>query len=208
VAGIVLALALSGEAYAMGQVRLGRVFGPAGGKGLRLDVSDTLMLGRQDAKVSVVLFFDFGCPACRACVAKATELVEKYPDCVNVRFKHYPLERECNPKLSEDIHHTACRAALAGQAAQALGLDAKALKAIFNRQEDGFSNLVLARVGKEIGAPEGWTAMFMSPAVKALVDRDIAEGNALNLREVPVVFVNGRRVDARRLEGVIDRLCQ
>jgi len=207
-AAILLALALSGEAYTSERVRLGSIFGRSAGKGLRLDISDTLLLGKPDSPVSVVLFFDFGCPMCRACVATATELVRDYPDCVHVRFKHYPLERECNETLSKTIHTSACRAALAGQAAQSQGLDAQALKAIFGHQEDGFSKFVLGQIGKEIGAGATWNELLQSPKTKALVDRDIAEGNTLGLRVVPTAFVNGREVDPKRLDETIGQLCR
>ena len=39
------------------------------------------------------------------------------------------------------------------------------------------------------------------------MERDIAEGNALGLRQVPVAYVNGRQVDAARIEDTISRLC-
>jgi uncharacterized membrane protein/predicted DsbA family dithiol-disulfide isomerase len=207
IAGVLLALALSGEAYASERARLQRIFLPSA-KGLRLDVSGTLVLGNPDTRVSVVLFLDFGCPACRECSRKAVELVKKYPGCVHFRLKHYPLDKECNRQLTEVLHVAACRAAVAGQAAQGLGLDAKAVPLIFGHQEDGFGKLVLERIGEELGVPPArWAEALASPEAKALVERDIAEGNALGLRQVPVAYVNGRPVDAARIEDTIKKLC-
>jgi uncharacterized membrane protein/predicted DsbA family dithiol-disulfide isomerase len=208
IAGILLALALSGEAYASERIRLGRMFSTPDGKGLRVDISDTLVLGDPATRVSVVLYLDFGCPACRECSRKAVELVKKYPDCVHFRLKHYPLDRDCNQQLTEVLHPAACRAAVAGQAAQGLGLDAKAVPLIFGHQEDGFGPLVLKKVGEELGVPAAkWAEALASPQAKALVERDIAEGNALGLRQVPVAYVNGRNVDAARIEDTIKKLC-
>lgn len=208
IAGILLALALSGEAYATEHARLQRMFVGAGGKGLRLDVSDTLVLGDPTTRISVVLFFDFGCPACRAFEKEAAELVKKYPDSVHFRLKHYPLDRDCNQKLPEVLHPAACRAAVAGQAAQGLGLDAQAVPLIFGHQDDGFGPLVLRRIGEELGVPEAkWAQALASPEAKALVERDIAEGNALGLKQVPVAYVNGRPVDTARIAQTIAKLC-
>lgn len=208
IAGILLALALSGEAYATERARLERMFLTAGGKGLRLDISDTLVLGDPTTRISVVLFFDFGCPACRAFEKEAAELVKKYPDCVHFRLKHYPLDKECNQQLTEVLHVSACRAAAAGQAAQGLGLDAQAVPLIFHHQEDGFGPLVLKRIGEELGVPAAkWAEALASPKTRALVDRDIAEGNALGLRQVPVAYVNGRPVDTARIVQTIRKLC-
>jgi uncharacterized membrane protein/predicted DsbA family dithiol-disulfide isomerase len=208
IAGILLALALSGEAYAAERARLGRMFWSPSGKGLRLDVSDTLVLGNPDTRVSVVLFLDFGCQACRECSRKAGELVKKYPSSVHFRLKHYPLDRECNKELSAVLHPAACRAAVAGQAAEGLGLDEKAVPLIFQHQEDGFGPIVLKRIGEELGVPPAkWAEALASPHTKALVERDLAEGNALGLRQVPVAYVNGRPVDASRIEDTIKKLC-
>jgi len=208
VAAVLLALALSGEAYASERIRLGRMFGPSG-KAMRLDVSDTLVLGDPRTPIEVVLFFDFGCPFCHDCYTKAVREIEKHPRCVHYRFKHYPLDRECNHKLTKTEHPAACRAAVAGQAAQSLGLDAQAMKAIFGHREDGFTPIVLNAIGDELGVPrEKWTELLASPGIKAIVDRDIAEGNALELPHVPVAYVNGRPVDSQRLPETLDRLCK
>ncbi|MCK6459425.1 MAG: thioredoxin domain-containing protein [Planctomycetes bacterium] len=208
IAGVLLALALSGEAYAAERARLERMFGTTAGKGLRLDISDTLVLGDPATRVSVVLFLDFGCPACRECSRKAAELVKKYPGCVHFRLKHYPLDRECNQQLTEILHVAACRAAVAGQAAQSLGLDAQAVPLIFGHQEDGFGALVLRKIGEELGVPPAkWAEALASPEAKAIVARDIAEGNALGLKQVPVAYVNGRPVDTARIDQTIAKLC-
>ncbi len=209
IAAILFALARSGEAYASERIRLKRLFAPSSGKGMRLDVSDTLLLGDPKTRVEVVLFFDFGCEFCRACCAKAAELVRKYPRCVHVWLKHYPLERECNATLAKTVHHTACRGAVAGQAAQALRLDARAVEVLFGYQEDHFGKPVVARIGEDLGVPAAtWAELVASPKTKAIVDRDIAEGNALQLPHVPVAYVNGRAVDTARLGDTIGQLCK
>jgi predicted DsbA family dithiol-disulfide isomerase len=207
-AAFLLALALSGEAYARERIRLLRTFSPPG-KGMRLDISDSLVLGDPTTRISVVLFFDFGCPHCRECCRKALELVRRYPRCVHFWLKHYPLERECNSTLGQTVHHTACRGAFAGQAAHALKLDAEALGAIFGYQEDQFGKLVLARIGQDLGVPAGeWAELLAAPKTKEIVDRDIAEGNALNLLVVPIAFLNGRQVDTARLPDKVGQLCR
>ncbi len=208
-AAFLLALALSGEAYASERTRLRRIFSLSSGKGMRLDIADSLLLGDPTTRISAVLFFDFGCPFCRECCRKAFELVRQHPRCVHFWFKHYPLDRECNSTLSQTMHATACRGGLAGQAAQALKLDAQALGVVFGFQEDQFSKLVLAKIGEDLGVPAAtWARHLAAPKTKEIVDRDIAEGNAMNLRFVPIAFVNGREVDTQRLAETIGQLCR
>jgi uncharacterized membrane protein/predicted DsbA family dithiol-disulfide isomerase len=209
VAAFLLALAISGDVYAAERSRLARLFGPTPGKGLRLDIADTLLLGDPTTPVSVVLFFDLGCPRCEERHRDAVALVKQYPRCVHFRFKHYPLDRSCNAKLPKTEHQGACDAAVAAQAAQALRLDAKALELIFAHQLDGFSRIVLDAIGDELGVPRAkWDELRASPAIRALVERDVAEGNALELPYVPIAYVNGRPVDAQRLPEAVGRRCR
>jgi uncharacterized membrane protein/predicted DsbA family dithiol-disulfide isomerase len=204
----VLAVALAGEAYAAKRTSLLRLFTLPGGNAMRLDVSDTLVLGDPATPISVLVFFHFKCPHCRDCFRVATALVEKYPRCVHYRFKHHPLERDCNPELRGTGAVGACQAAVAGQAARSLGLDAQAMKLLFDHQEQGFGKLVLDKVASDLGiAPDKWAALLASPRIRALVDRDIREANALRLRGVPVAYVNGRSADPGRLAETIGRLC-
>jgi len=90
-----------------------------------------------------------------------------------------------------------------------VGKEASAYDRQNAHREDGFSPIVLNAIGDELMVPRAkWAELLASPGVKALMDRDIAEGNALQLPHVPVAYVNGRPVDSQRLPETIDRLCQ
>ena len=159
--------------------------------------------------VSCLVFFDFGCPHCQECYTAAAALVERFPQCVHFRFKHFPLERDCNAELDATVHSGACRGAAAGQAAQAFGKDAGALKLLFEHRVHGFGKLVTDKIARQLGIPAGeWAGMLASTRVQGLVARDIRDGNALDLRGVPVAYVNGRPVDPKRLADAIQRLCR
>jgi len=203
----ILVLALAGEAYAKERTHLQRLFTQPGGAALRLDVSGDLTLGDPGTPVSVVVFFDFGCPYCLRCYEKATWLVEKHPDCVHVRFKNFPLDREWNPELDRTVHVNSRLAAAAGAAAASLGQDAKALAYLFEHR-DNYTQDVLDDLGRVIGVPtEQWRALRQSKEAEQIVRRDIAEGNDLGLTGVPVAYINGRFTDAQRLTETVERLC-
>lgn len=205
-AGILL-LALAGESYAAQRTRLLRLFEQPGGQAMRLDISDTMTLGDPASPLSVVIFFDFGCPHCNACYDKAVYLAKKYPDKVHFRFKHFPLDRSCNPELDGTAHPAACLAAAAGQAAADLGHDEAALAYLFENRKFGFTPDILDGLGKELAVPaDTWTALRKAPATSNLVARDIDDGNILDLAYVPVVYVNGRFIDANSLVETIEQL--
>jgi len=208
-AAAVLALAVAGDAYARERTVLKRLFTLPPGRAMRIDVSDTLLLGDPSTPVSALVFFDFGCPHCYECFRHASSLVERFPHCVHFRFKHFPLDRDCNAELDATVHAGACQGAVAGQAARVFGKDALALKLLFDHRADGFGKLVVRRVGEQLGIPpEQWEKALASTRVHAAVAHDIRDGNDLDLRGVPVAYVNGRAVDPKRIEDAIQRLCR
>ena len=160
----------------------------------RIDISDALQIGNREAKLEVVIYFDFGCPVCRDCYLKARQLVRDHPGKVVFYFKQYPLDRDCNRTLARTVHPAGCRAAVAAQAAQSRGLEADALAYFFER--DAFTWPVVERFAADHGFDrKEFRQLLESIEIGHLVARDIAEGNALKLDGVPAAWVNGRRID-------------
>jgi uncharacterized membrane protein len=210
-AAIVIGLAFTGDAWAARRAELLGLYQPYEGKAVRIDVSDCMLLGDPDTPHSVLIYFSFGCPRCRACYDKSAQLVEKYPRQVHFLFKHWPLDMECNPELVQTGNPAACRAAHAGQAAALDGHSAEALKYFFDlaRHREPFSRLAIDKFGRLLGyTAEAWRAKVESPRVTELVRRDIDEGNALHYVAIPVTYVDGRRINPARLEEYVERICR
>ncbi|MHC4134128.1 MAG: vitamin K epoxide reductase family protein [Planctomycetota bacterium] len=192
---VVLAVAAAGDAYASSRAELLRLHTRPTGNLQRIDISDALRLGNCDARLKVVVFFDFGCPRCADCYRKAVELTRAHPNDVVFYFKHWPLDRDCNLTLARTVHTAACRAAVAGQAAHSRGLDSEALAYLFAR--DAFTWPVIERFAEDHGFErKEFRKLLDSHEIGHLVARDIAEGNALRLDGVPAAWVNGRRIDS------------
>ena len=73
-----------------------------------IDVKNRPVKGFDDAAVTVVEFSDFLCPFC----SKAAKYL-KIAEAGNHRtarfvFRHFPLDKSCNPRLSSDLHPGAC----------------------------------------------------------------------------------------------------
>ncbi|MHC4972515.1 MAG: vitamin K epoxide reductase family protein [Planctomycetota bacterium] len=191
---VVLAVAATGDAYASSRAELLRLHTRPTGNLQRIDISDALRLGNRDARLEVVIFFDFGCPVCADCYRTARRLIRDYPNDVVFYFKHYPLDRDCNLTLARTVHPAACRAAVAGQAAQSRGLDTAALAYFF--EQDTFTWPVVERFAGDHGFDrKEFRKLLVSHEIGHLVARDIEEGNALKLDGVPAAWVNGRRID-------------
>lgn len=76
----------------------------------RFDAAALPLLGRPDARVILVEFFDYTCPSCRRLAGHLKALKKKWPDTFGVIVLPSPLNRSCNPWLRDTIddHQGAC----------------------------------------------------------------------------------------------------
>ncbi|MHC4547479.1 MAG: vitamin K epoxide reductase family protein [Planctomycetota bacterium] len=207
IGALILGLAVAGDSYASRRAELLQLYTRPQGNALRSDLSDVAQLGNPTADISVVIFFDFGCPRCDECYRKARYLLRKHPDQLHFVFKNWPLDRACNPTLSSTQHPASCRAALAGLAAQRLGHGAGALAYLFDKRTEGFSWPVIEGLARSLDVPwQEFETVFQSPEMRYLLARDVVEGNALRLDGVPTAWINGRLIDASRLVERVERL--
>ena len=197
---LLLLLAVMGEAYATGHERLGLLAEETGGAAMRVGVVDALVIGDpvKASQNSFLVYFDFGCPRCLACYHSAVALQKKHPDRVHFFFKHWPLDKTCNPTLYSTKHPGSCSAARASQAAELEGRTAEVMRMLFGKQD--FSPPELRDLGPRLGIdPKLWKSLRESADVKEQVLADVAEGNKLDFGAVPQRFRNGRRVPDLRL---------
>jgi hypothetical protein len=87
---------------------------------ISIDSSDASE-GAKNAKIQLVVYSDFECPYCSSFAMETRKWSQKYRDNLNIVFKHFPLSKICNESLEDDIHPSACRAAIAAQAAHYQG---------------------------------------------------------------------------------------
>src|SRR5439155_1040647 len=81
-----------------------------------------LIVPAEGAKVLVVKFNDFQCPACGQSYLRYKPIFAKHeaehPGAVKLVLKDYPLNRDCNDAIGQSIHSAACEAAVAVRLAQ------------------------------------------------------------------------------------------
>lgn len=142
-------------------------------------------LGAPAAKVSLVEFSDFQCPACRAAHPALEELVKKYPNDVKWVFRLFPLPQ----------HEHAAKAALCAAWAIDQGKFWPFAGELFSHQDnlddDGIKKIA-ASVGLDAAAM--FKAVEENPKFAARVEKDKQAGNDLNLSGTPSIFINGRQL--------------
>ena len=155
----------------------------------------TLPISNDGAKVLLVKFSDYQCPACRATYFAYEDLLAKYknrPKDFKYVLQHFPLSPECNPAVKAVVHSGAsCTAAAAEVMAGPKGTADKLNDWLFLHQ-DQLSPAHVREEAQEIGGITDFDAEY--PAAIAEVKREGALGGQLNVNQTPTFFLNGRRI--------------
>lgn len=151
----------------------------------QVELGDSPSKGPADAPITIVVFSDFQCPACKATLPVLEQSVTKHRPHVRLVHKFYPLKK----------HLRARAAAYAAAAAQKQGKYWEMEHLIFQNQ-DALSDEDLERYAEKIGLDMvRFRDDRAATATQELVDRDIEAGDAAGLSHTPFVLVNGRLFD-------------
>ena len=155
---------------------------------------ETLDVNAEGARVLIVKFNDYQCPACRQTYVLYRGLEEKWeashPDAVRFVSVDFPLDGECNVG---SIHVSACEAAAAVRMASAKGLGDEMVEWLFQRQEQMTPDLVKEGV-REVAEVTDFDEQY--PTVLEAVRADAQLGQRLQITGTPTFFINGVRIGA------------
>jgi uncharacterized membrane protein/protein-disulfide isomerase len=151
-----------------------------------------LPISNEGAKVLVVKFSDYMCPACRQTYEFYKPVLGKYLAGGEVRYvvKHYPLEAECNPSAPNN-HYASCEAAAAVIMAKPKGTAEKLEQWIFSNQI-GLTPDAVKGVAKDIGGIQDFDAQYQT--VLQEVKADAKLGETLKVSQTPTFYINGRKL--------------
>ena len=118
-------------------------------------------------------------------------MVEKYPQKVKVVFKNYPIR-------SHEYAEKAARPALAAERQGKFWEFHDLLFANYKNLDDEKVREIARELNLDMEKFEGdWS----DPRLAAQVQADIRGGSKAGVRGTPTVFINGRRLKQRSLEG-------
>jgi uncharacterized membrane protein/protein-disulfide isomerase len=156
----------------------------------------SLVVPNDGAKVLIVKFNDYQCPACGQSYLDYKPILAKYeaanPGAVKMVLKDYPLEMECNPNLQTAMHAGACEAAVAVRLARERNR-AEAMEEWLYTHQQGMNADTVKQAAREVGQVTNFDARYQSvlPQVKA----DIAYGQTLVIKSTPTFFINGVKLE-------------
>jgi uncharacterized membrane protein/protein-disulfide isomerase len=151
-----------------------------------------LGIPNEGAKVLIVKFSDYMCPACRNTYEGYKPVLGKYLSGGQVRYvvKHYPLEAECNPSAPSN-HYASCEAAAAVIMARATGTAQKLEQWIFTNQLSLTPDKVKKAAG-DIGGIKDFDARY--PSALQEVKADASLGAKVGIAVTPTFYINGRKL--------------
>ena len=156
-----------------------------------------LIVPAEGAKVLIVKFNDFQCPACGQSYLLYKPVLAKYeaehPGAVKMVLKDYPLNRDCNDGISQTLHPAACDAAVAVRLAEAHNKGAELEEWLYTHQQ-GMTPPAVRQAARDIGGVTDFDAKYASTL--SLVKGDIALGKQLNIKATPTFFINGVKVES------------
>jgi uncharacterized membrane protein/protein-disulfide isomerase len=152
-----------------------------------------LPIPADGAKVLVVKFNDYQCPACKATYDAYKGILAKYVASGEVKYvtKHFPLEAECNPYAAMN-HYASCEASAAVIMSRSKGTTSKLEDWVF--AHIGPPMLTSDEV-KEAARTVGGITDFDAQYPRAIeeIKTDAGLGNLLKVSSTPTFFINGRR---------------
>lgn len=162
--------------------------------------------GPKEAKVTLVEFGDFQCPACGAAHPVLKQVKGNRGNAIRFVWRNYPLS---------SIHRNADAAARAAEAAGLQGQFWPMHNKLFETQ-NSWSNQIkpretFIRFAKDLGLNgERFGQDFDSQKVANRIALDKGDGNALGVDATPTIFLNGQKytgeTSAAAIEAKIDEL--
>lgn len=147
------------------------------------------ILGREDAPVTIVEFFDPACEACRAFHPLVKQILAQYPDDVRVVIRYTPFHGEVSELAIKVL-----------EAARLQDVFVPVLEALLENQPAWTARgapaaeriMEIAGVaGLDTDAAE---SQIRSPSIVGLVNQDRADVEAVGIEGTPTFFVNGNRL--------------
>jgi protein-disulfide isomerase len=155
---------------------------------------DPPTLGKPDAKVHIVEFFDPACETCAAFYPEVKKIMAAEPERIRLTMRHTPF------------HEGADQAVRILEAARLQGKYWQVLEALFKSQDQWTINhrvhgdRILPLI-EGLGLDMARLRVDMhSPDIGRRIERDMADARALGVKKTPEYFVNGRGLPRFGLE--------
>jgi protein-disulfide isomerase len=148
-------------------------------------------IASDSAKVTIVEFADFQCPACGAAHPVLDKILEDYPGRVNFIYRHFPLP----------LHSYAIPAIRAAEAAGEQGKFWEMHDMLYERQSEwSGSNKpfeIFLNFANELKLDiDSFTKSANSSKFDSSIQKDKSDAQALGVNSTPTIFINNKKLSA------------
>ena len=152
-------------------------------------ISGNYLPATDSAKVTLVEFGDYECPACGVYSPFVTQLLTDEAGKINFVFRNFPLSQHANAQIS-------------AQAAEAAGLQGKFWQMhekIYSSQNDWSSSSdptsIFIGYAQSLGLDtKKFTSDLNSDTVKNKITSDTNDGTTININQTPTFYLNGAMI--------------
>ena len=140
--------------------------------------------GPQDAPLTIAVFSDYQCPYCSRMDRFLQQVIARYPGKIRFAMKHFPLAS----------HKHARQASMAALAADRQGKFWDFHEQLFKHHKE-IDDEKIEEIAKGLGLDlNRWHKDMDDPAIEAIIDRDLENGNQIGIKGTPTAFINGKEV--------------
>lgn len=155
--------------------------------------NDDPILGNPGAPLTVVLFNDFSCPACKLKYSEITKFVKEHPQDVRLFLKEIP-QKNLFYKTNDLTNRSAFCAGKQGKYWQYVD--------ILNTQKNISNESDLTKIADDLKLNTvSWWQCTNSDEAKQKVNQAVTLAASLNVDQVPTVYINNKKIN---LENDID----
>lgn len=144
-------------------------------------------LGNKSAKVEIIEFSDFKCPACGIAAPEVKRAVESYGDKVVFYYRHFPLDIPGH-EISPD----------AAKAAEAAGKQGKfwEMDELLFQNQASLNDDLFVKLAKDLNLNvDQFNADRNSEEIAKIVEKDKSDALSLGVNGTPTFFINGEQVN-------------
>lgn len=147
------------------------------------------VIGDNTARVTIVEFSDYNCPACVSVNPILKSTIDNNPGKIKLIIRHLPL-----PITG---HESSKEAAIAATAANKFGKFKEMHNELYSLKDKNRENFIL--LAEKLGMnKDEYTKVLDGEETKQIVEDDIKAAEKLNLRGTPSLFINGKPFDTSK----------
>lgn len=164
---------------------------------VQIDYTKGQKIGSDSARVKLVEFSDFECPACSAAEPFVKKLLVSYPDQLQFIYRHFPLPQHKFGRPAATLAETA------GEQGKFWEMHDKLFET--QSQWSGLSDPTVFFLGlaRELNLDEEKVKQQLTEdSFKSKINEDIAEGQRLGVNATPTFFLNGRKLILKTFEDL------